>query len=256
LRLFIKKSIWLLNEKAQQGVYMSVEANVRYWLRRKIFGQPYFYYMYYKTRPKFSHRLVEQRTELVIEGFPRSANSYALHLFKSVNPSTVVAHHMHSQAQILRAVALGVPCLVLIRKPREAVLSLLLRERDENPNQVVSRYIEFYESVAKVVDSVVLAEFTEVVNDFGAIVCDLNLKFGREFQIPLQNSEVNSRVFDVLSKINSDREGKDPLTIAVPSSEKEAKKSEIVFSTRTEMLFKKASAIYLDLLRNSRRVSS
>ncbi|MDA9064651.1 hypothetical protein N9K37_04810 [Pseudomonadales bacterium] len=133
---------------------------------------------------------------------------------------------------------------------------MLLRERDQDPNQVVSRYIEFYESVAKVVDSVVLAEFTEVVNDFGEIVCDLNLKFGREFQIPLQSSEVNSRVFDVLSKINSDREGRDPLAIALPSSKKEGKKSEIVFRPRTEMLLEKASAIYIDLFRNSRRVSS
>jgi hypothetical protein len=65
-------------------------------------------------------------TELVIEGYPRSANSTTVYGFLDRQPMPVkVAHHKHHAAQLLRAVERSVPAVMLIREPCAASLSNL-----------------------------------------------------------------------------------------------------------------------------------
>ena len=72
-----------------------------------------------------SQRLIFSETDVVIEGFPRSANSFALAAFRSVNQGGLrIATHVHSPAQVLYAVENDIPAMVLIREPDEAILSL------------------------------------------------------------------------------------------------------------------------------------
>src|SRR5437773_3659904 len=65
-------------------------------------------------------------TEIVIEGFPRSATSFAVAAFRlAQDREVVVGHHVHSPAQVIEAVRRGVPAIVLVREPEEAALSFL-----------------------------------------------------------------------------------------------------------------------------------
>jgi len=89
--------------------------------------------LYYGLRDMTGPRdalCIQPDTELVIEGYPRSANSTTAYGFLDRQPRTVkLAHHKHHAAQLLRAVELGVPAVMLIRRPKEAALSnLALRE--------------------------------------------------------------------------------------------------------------------------------
>lgn len=62
--------------------------------------------------------LVESDTELVIEGFERSGNTFAVVAFETAQPRPVkTAHHLHAAAQVVSAVRMGVPTLLLIRPP-------------------------------------------------------------------------------------------------------------------------------------------
>nr|MBA2566441.1 hypothetical protein [Thermoleophilaceae bacterium] len=62
----------------------------------------------------FFRRVVRPSTRVVIEGFPRSANSYTFLAFRGWNPGVRIGHHLHTPLQVTLAVRLGVPCAVLI----------------------------------------------------------------------------------------------------------------------------------------------
>src|SRR5437773_4880663 len=67
-------------------------------------------------------------TEIVIEGFPRSATSFAVAAFQMAQDHTVdIAHHTHSPSQVIEAVRRGIPTLLLVREPEDAILSHVVR---------------------------------------------------------------------------------------------------------------------------------
>lgn len=73
---------------------------------------------------KRSDQVVDASHDIVIEGVPRCANSFAVTAFRFAQPGSVkIAHHLHTPAQVLRGVELDLPCLVLVRNPRETIIS-------------------------------------------------------------------------------------------------------------------------------------
>ena len=79
------------------------------------------------------------RTEIVIEGFPRSANSFAVNAFVLAQGRPVhVAHHVHAAAQVLAAGRAGVPAILLIREPTDAIVSYLLWQPHLRPRHAVA----------------------------------------------------------------------------------------------------------------------
>ena len=69
-------------------------------------------------RPKFRDVIARSETDIVIEGFPRSANTFAVAAFQYAQrrPLTI-ARHTHAPAQIMLASRANIPCLVLIKFP-------------------------------------------------------------------------------------------------------------------------------------------
>ena len=61
-----------------------------------------------RTRPDL---MVRRGTEICIEGFPRSGNTFAVYAFELWNPGSQVAHHLHAPGQFVRALRLSVPCV-------------------------------------------------------------------------------------------------------------------------------------------------
>ncbi len=72
--------------------------------------------------------LVNRDTELVIEGFPRSGNSFAViaMMLAQKNPLRI-AHHFHVPAQIIYACRHKIPVLVILRKASDAIISQKIR---------------------------------------------------------------------------------------------------------------------------------
>jgi hypothetical protein len=90
--------------------------------------------------------LVDRSTELVIEGFPRCANSIAEAAFRLAQERPVrLAHHAHAAAHVLAAVEAGVPTLVLVRDPDQAVPSMIARNPDTyRPEDGYGEFMAFY----------------------------------------------------------------------------------------------------------------
>lgn len=121
--------------------------------------------------------LVKDSTDLVIEGFPRSANSFletALRI--TLKPPFSLAHHTHARSQVESAVSRGIPCLVLVRNPIDAIVSYLEEnEKLSSPNVLLREYVIFYRKISKHDGNVKFISFESVVGNCEKVVQDIAL---------------------------------------------------------------------------------
>jgi hypothetical protein len=215
---------------------------------------PRLFFGAYSVRPKYKELLVDGGTRIVIEGFPRSGNTFAVFAFRHAQGSDVrIAHHLHAPAQVTRAVELGVPTVVLMRDPLEAVPSLMLRDSRFSMDLALRYYVSFYESVAEHRDSYVLATFEEVTRDYGAVIERVNARFGTDFA-PFEHTEDNvARVFSLIEESHRAKRRNKVVEeeIAIPSAAKSAPKGELkgrMWSPEFESLTGRARAAYDGLI--------
>jgi len=187
-----------------------LKERLRYFVKQNLdrFPLSYMALLKYKYRNHwFLERIVSDTTDLVIEGFPRSANSFAVQAFKiAQTPNEVsIATHVHSPSHIISAVKQNKPTLVLIRDPKTTLLSLRALSMQVYPEQseellnlsfdyLASYYINFYEKIIPYKDKIVLGEFKQVTSDFGNQIVRVNKKFGTHFLLknnePINDKEV------------------------------------------------------------------
>lgn len=222
--------------------------------------RPAIFYRYYRLKQNLvkkaearGRRVVQPTTQIVIEGFPRSANTFAVWAFRQAQPDDVrVAHHFHYPAQVVRAAQWQIPTLVLIREPREAVTSLVMRDPQASLEQALRHYVSFYQAVVRHRDACVLGPFEEVIEDYGAVIERVNSKFGTQFAV-FDHTEAN--VKQVFSRIEARHRTRNEGTIvetriARPSAAKEEMrrevKRELEAPSRRGMLTE-AKVVYEDL---------
>ena len=170
------------------------------WLQIHAGSHPTVYFSLYRllrTRKDLT-RAVTPDTQVVIEGFPRSGNSFARRAFIMAQEETFdvtrIAHHLHVPAQIVRAAQWRIPTLVVIRRPREAVVSFAIWD-PISVDQALKYYISFYETSEMYRDAFVLGRFEEITEDFGQVMKRINDRFGTTFSLFRHDEENVSKLF-------------------------------------------------------------
>ena len=193
--------------------------------------------------------MVRPDTELVIEGFPRSANTYAVVAFEQAQPGPVrLAHHVHSPFQVAYAVDKGIPSLVLARDPLDATASLLVRDPSRNPRECLHNYVTFYETLLPLAQGYVVGLFDVVVADYGRIIQAVNERFGTDFAL-FESTEANvAQAFQRIDKVNVSEWGElSERAVARPAQRGEAKQAlrqEISADTGLRPLAERAGAAF------------
>ena len=178
---------------------------------------------YYFLDPDMRPLRVTRRTELLIDGFVRSANTYALFAFRLANgPDIRLSHHLHRPLAFRRAVALGVPALLTIRRPADVLASWMQFEPDTGVDAALRTYIWFYEQIEPVLGEVVVADFAEVTADFGAVVRRVNRRFGTSFAAYTKTTAYEAAVFAEVEQFSARHFGQQGFETKVsrPSSER------------------------------------
>ena len=144
---------------------------------------------------------VGEDTQIVIEGFPRTGNTFAVVAFSMAQPRPVrVAAHVHAPAQLIAAARRGIPGIALVREPEETVLSFVIRHPHIGLKQALRGYLRFYEPLVPYRDRLVTALFREVTTDFGAVTRRVNERFGTSFGA-FEHTEQNVRkVFEEIDR--------------------------------------------------------
>lgn len=170
-------------------------------------------------------RLVDERTEIVIEGFPRSGNTFAVVAFRVAQQRPLaIAHHLHVPAQVIWAVRKGVPALLLIRKPTDAVISLVIYDPTVSIARALKRYIRFYTAVAPHSDGCIVATFDQVISSFGDVTERINARYQTSFLTFDHTEEDVQRCFEIIEQKHRRRRRRPSVTEATvsrPSPERE-----------------------------------
>lgn len=193
---------------------MSTERNLKMWAhtlrqRAKTFvgAYPRLFFPLFRLRPAFDDLLVTRSTDICIEGFPRSANSFAVRAFEHAQQQPVrIAHHTHVPANPIRACEWGIPTVVLIRSPYDAIVSKIALEKEgqhverdiDSPKQRVSfrgwiqAWLSFYRSIRPywAQERLMIAPFHTVIRSMDMVVKKINNCYGTDF-VPFNHTEEN-----------------------------------------------------------------
>ncbi|MEM6262146.1 MAG: sulfotransferase domain-containing protein [Bacteroidota bacterium] len=206
---------------------------------------------YNKVLGHSTDRIVSKDSDICIEGFPRCANSFAYAVFRNYQPESLsIATHIHSAAQIIKAVSLDVPTLVLIRNPEACVVSLRALRKEaavrENKHYFhwhiqheIRWYINFYKQLMPYKGKFVLARFDEVVTDFGAVIKRINQQLGTSFADFEHTPENRDQIFSTSNYHLS------------PSDKRKEFKEEFkaqYMAPENQYLIQKAEAIYQNMI--------
>lgn len=165
--------------------------------------QPYVLWGYLKrtlAKGNLDEGILISDTELVIDGFQGSANSFATVAFKFSQTRPVkLMHHGHVPVLIIKAIERDIPVLLTIREPKSTVLSVTSRWSHLSVTQVLQSYIGFYTKLQPYSDSYVISTFEQTISQLDLTIETINEKYNKNFDlvdVDLANKECRQQVSD------------------------------------------------------------
>lgn len=171
-------------------------------------------------------------TELVIEAFPRSANTFLVHAVENVAPRHLsIAHHLHDPGQMRRGAELGVPVFVILRRPLDAVTSWKLKAPGMDPRLMLRIYLSFHQAAHRSADAITFIRYEDVIERTGEVLAHVLARLGEKDVDAARNIDQEA-VFASIDARKRAREGACgetdfSLSVARPSAEKEAQKENL-----------------------------
>lgn len=163
--------------------------------------------MRWKSRRTPSLLVTRGSTRIVIEAFPRSANSFSVRLFRCANPEIdpdEISHHAHIIANVKHAVRWGIPAVVVIRNPVDAIVSNMIAVEDSSDGMIrllTRKYRDFYEWVEQNRDAVVLLRFEDMTDaKFRSASQRINERFGTDFRTDFDEAELAEAAREAIKK--------------------------------------------------------
>lgn len=202
------------------------------------------------VRPTKRPTLAGRNTAIVIEGFLRSGNTWSVAAFQIANGFDVhIGHHLHGGAHVRRAVRLGLPTVVLVREPKDAVSSYLVRRPTLTPDDALLEYLDFHRTAWPCRDGFVVVPFARAVSDFGAVTDRVNDRFGTSFIRFSGDPASREAALELVEEMNR-RECHGEVVethVGRPSVAREQRKAEVrrlMDRPRTQALLAQADEIY------------
>lgn len=200
------------------------------------------------------HLITKQDTQLVIEGYPRSSNTclvdYIRYLYEKENINQLkISHHTHCFQNIELALLYNIPVSILIRTPFEAILSSFIYSgTNTSLENRFEHYINFYAEVNKVIDDVLLIEFSNVINNIEYVLSKMRTKFN----IPIPHASANNEELEMVRKSEKIRGHKIHgenynMRNAFPNEQREIIKNEYRQIIASHVLMPEANQLFLSL---------
>ena len=148
-------------------------------------------------------------TEIVIDGYPRSGNSFAVRALREPEGRMVnVAAFKHYSSNAILGVKKKKAVVVVVRDPEQAVTSLAVMAPYLSMRQLLHRWVLFHKRVWPYRAGMVVATFDQITQDFGAVTRRVNQRFGTHFA-EFQHTEENvKKIFDRFAEQHRKRHGK------------------------------------------------
>jgi hypothetical protein len=161
---------------------------------------PIFLPVLLRMTPLGISRQITEQTDLVVEGFPRSGNTFTVFALQDAAQQRLrIASHVHHPSQVVLAVARGVPTVLVVREPVSALASYLAYGQHGRPHTVLKEYASYLRELIPYVDQIMVCTFPEIVSDLSAIIDRINERFSLQIPPFDQSPENVDRVFDEIA---------------------------------------------------------
>jgi hypothetical protein len=151
------------------------------------------------ARRRRAQNTIAVDTQLVIDGFMRTASTYAVVAFQLAQPRPVrVAHHLHAPAHLIAAARAGVPAMMTVREPSATCVSTAIRLPEIRMEAVLRAYVRFYRTLAPWRSAMVIAPFDRITADLGGVVREVNERFGTDFAAPAGTAVARADAFALI----------------------------------------------------------
>lgn len=149
------------------------------------------YAPYLTSRPHLRGNIPSERHRFVLEGFPRSGNSYAAVMLASVAScaSDEIASHTHTPRSLIRGLKLALPSIALIRHPDQACASFVQGESGLKIDTAFKLYTKFYAHLVPYKSELFWLEFNELTNEWSAVVERLRARYNDAFDGTVLSTE-------------------------------------------------------------------
>lgn len=208
---------------------------------------------YMRAREAYQHTRYIKRCDVVVDGFPRSANTYAWFALKStVEPKYVVRGHTHSAATLKSAIVDHKPGMLIVRRPDQAVTSLHQLTNGISLDALFRAYTRFHSRCLTLKgNGLYIAKFEDVVTDFGAVLDDFYSAHGLNWPSYVKTVDSEEKVFDIVEHSNMRGNGGvvHESSVARPST-KRMTSSQVLsrMSEKEKESLKKAEDVYWSLV--------
>jgi len=209
--------------------------------------QPYLFYRIMPLKRRYQEILINNGTEIVIEGYPRCANTYAVAaLWVTQNRKINVARHTHAIAQIIRAFEKRLPTLLLLRKPEDAVLSYVIREENVDISLAIQRYIDFYRIAHSLADAFVVSDFDRTTTQYHILLKQLNERYNLSLNIKKPDETDQMKIKKLIEdmEIKSSGGQLSELKVSRPSKQREILKNKLINELQDHPHLDKARSLY------------
>ena len=221
--------------------------NYKYLVAHKASGYPFIYSRISKALTGKTW-YAGANTDIVIDGFPRCANTYATYAFDSVQSNKVnIAHHVHKRSQFIVAARYNIPAILLIRDPVNCIASTLVRQPKYDPEALFKGYLMLYKGI-KNSDHYILGNFENILSDYGSIIKLVNQKFQTSFNVYEKTDENEKKVKQIIHS-QDELKGADDYRqrVAYPTAERNKANNElknILISNKYERLRNECNELY------------
>ena len=234
------------------GTWLRYQSRLSLRRCREIIGDhPAFLPLVLACTPEGRSRAITADTDVVVEGFPRCGNTFAAAALQLCAPSSDISivSRVHVPAQVKKAVRHGIPTVLVIRDPAEAVASLALAAPHVTLEHGLREFVHHYEQLWPYRESVVVAPFDDVTADFGSVVRELNEKFGTSFHPFVHSEETERAAFALMEERNgSAHHGAIRARYDTrPSAERTAAKQSLLAKLRSDRMYpllERAEGVY------------
>ena len=192
-----------------------------------------------------------RRGDLIhLTGYPRSANTYAMHLLRAAarNGEGRVSTHIHAPASIRVALRARVPTLVLIRDPLDAVASAMVKRRASaaqtaTADEFLYYYWSYYSFVKARRNRLALVDYLTVTRQ--------PVELLRSVQRASPEIDLEPNLHAVVDEVQALMEARNRIRPvedrSIPDPEKERRKLDLRERIRARPWFERVLQLYLDL---------
>ena len=177
-------------------------------------------------RPGGRDEPLDADTQVCLEGFPRSGNTFATVLLRRRGIAQLSSHR-HAPAQVERALRAGVPVVLVVRDPVEACASQLVGAPDLRPGDVLWAYRRFHDALVSRRDDVLVLSFETLTGDPAAVLHAVADHTGRELDTAPVDDEERTAIFHEIKWLSELDRRQGPEMAARPSERREALKETV-----------------------------